>query len=113
MSRDTVIRVYDTQNEELGPGEQLHTDFFRMEPESRCRVDRNANNLLQEVTYFAPWRPSRELAQLLLKFNNVILKEHHSNPCSFCGRLLTPSQTKWLCYDPFFRYPLQRYFPGE
>ena len=61
---------------------------------------------------FSPWRPSKKLSNLHKRFQDVILYQHPCIPCSYCSRLMYPSETRWLCYDPTFSYPLRESFPS-
>ena len=61
---------------------------------------------------FSPWHPSKKLSNLHKRFQDVILYQHPCIPCSYCSRLMYPSETRWLCYDPTFSYPLRESFPS-
>ncbi len=98
------------ERDQLAPGEQLHTDFFSVISQQQIPRQTCRPHITSE---FGHWRPTGKLADLIRKFNDVILGQYPSNPCSFCGHLLMPSQTKWVQYNPFFRYPLKEYFPGK
>ena len=60
---------------------------------------------------FSPWRPSKKLFNLHKKFQDQILYQHPCIPCSYCSRLMYPSETRWMHYDPTFLYPLNESFP--
>ena len=59
---------------------------------------------------FQPWRPSKKLFNLQDKFQKVILYQHPCIPCSYCSKLMYPSETRWSHYDPALSYPLVESF---
>jgi len=61
---------------------------------------------------FHPWRPSRKLFNLHKKFQDTILYQHPCIPCSYCSKLMYPSETRWLNYDSTLLYPLNESFPN-
>src|SRR5256885_3598609 len=42
--------------------------------------------------YFHPWRPSKKLFNLHKKFQDIILYQHPYIPCSYCSKLMYPSE---------------------
>ncbi|CAB5185793.1 unnamed protein product [Rhizophagus irregularis] len=41
-----------------------------------------------------PWRPSIKLSNLHKKFQDIILYQHPCIPCSYCSKLMYPSETR-------------------
>ena len=54
----------------------------------------------------------QKLFNLHKKFQDIILYQHPCIPCSYCSKLMYPSETRWINYDPTFSYPLQESFPN-
>ncbi|GES98086.1 DNA helicase Pif1, ATP-dependent [Rhizophagus clarus] len=61
---------------------------------------------------FSPWRPSKKLFNLYNKFQDQILYQYPCIPCSYCSKLMYPSEARWVHYDPTFLYPLEESFPS-
>ncbi len=58
------------------------------------------------------WRPPRKLLNLHKKFQEIILYQFSCIPCSYCSRLMYPTEARWTLYDPSLIYPLQESFPN-
>src|SRR5687768_3826331 len=52
------------------------------------------------------WRPSKELQLLQNRFNEKILMQFPSVPCSFCSMLMFPTNAKWIQKEDDRIYPL-------
>src|SRR6266496_2922232 len=56
---------------------------------------------------YGPWRPSKTLKNLMERFDNLILYQYPCVPCSYCVKLLYPTECKWENYDQSRTYPLE------
>ena len=59
------------------------------------------------------WRPSKELLSLQNQFNEKILLQFPSVPCSFCSMLMFPTNVKWIQKENDRIYPLTTVFFNE
>ncbi len=55
----------------------------------------NLQENIQLNSNFMHWRPSKQLRALQKKFNDHILIQFPSVPCSFCSILMFPTNAKW------------------
>ena len=80
---------------------------------SRAPPNLNHQENLQQNSNFMYWRPSRQLQSLQERFNNKILLQFPSVPCSFCSILMFPANAKWIQKEENIIYPLTLVFPDE
>src|SRR2546430_4381647 len=59
------------------------------------------------------WRPSKQLQSLQKRFDEKILIQFPSVPCSFCSILMYPTNAKWIQKEEDRIYPLTLVFPDE
>jgi len=62
---------------------------------------------------FLHWRPNKKLQLLQDKFNEKILMQFPSVPCSFCSMLMLPANAKWIQKEDDRIYPLTLAFSDE
>ena len=62
---------------------------------------------------FIYWRPNKQLQSLQKKFDEKILLQFPSVPCSFCSILMFPKSVKWIQNEEDRIYPLTLAFPNE
>ncbi|CAB4438024.1 unnamed protein product [Rhizophagus irregularis] len=75
-----------------------------------------APNINYQISFhptFLHWRPSKKLQSLQNRFNEKILMQFPSVPCSFCSILMFPTNAKWIQKDDNIIYPLILIFPDE
>src|SRR5436190_20656938 len=74
----------------------------------------NQQTIIQSNTFqFLYWRPSTKLQLLQKKFNENILLQFPSVPCSFCSILMYPTNAKWIKKETNRTYPLTLAFPDK
>jgi hypothetical protein len=73
----------------------------------------NINYHLSFHPTFLYWRPNKKLQSLQDRFNEKILMQFPSVPCSFCSILMFPTNAKWIQKDDNRTYPLTLIFPDE
>src|SRR5436190_14686162 len=66
----------------------------------------NYQENLQLNSNFVYWRPSRQLQSLQKKFDDKVLIQFPSVPCSFCSILMFPTNAKWVQKEENRIYPL-------
>src|ERR1043166_10234174 len=66
-----------------------------------------------QPSYFRHWRPDKQLQSLQKKFDEKILIQFPSVPCSFCSILMFPSSAKWIQKENNRIYPLTLIFSNE
>jgi hypothetical protein len=79
----------------------------------RAPLNINSQQNFQLSSNFIYWRPSRQLQSLQKKFNDKILIQFPSVPCSFCSILMFPANAKWIQKEENRVYPLALVFPNE
>ncbi len=73
----------------------------------------NINHQMSFQPTFLYWRPSKELQSLQSRFDEKILMQFPSVPCSFCSILMFPTNAKWIQKEDNRIYPLTLVFPDE
>jgi len=73
----------------------------------------NINHQISFQPTFLYWRPSKELQSLQNRFNEKILLQFPSVPCSFCLILMLLTNAKWIQKEDNRIYPLTLIFPNE
>ncbi|GBC08904.1 hypothetical protein RclHR1_08480007 [Rhizophagus clarus] len=79
---------------------------------SRAPSNMNNQQNSQINSNFLYWRPSRQLQSLQKRFNDKILIQFPSIPCSFCSILMFPENAKWIQKENRV-YPLTLVFSNE
>ncbi|RHZ75102.1 hypothetical protein Glove_217g103 [Diversispora epigaea] len=70
-----------------------------------AQINMTSNIIASTIQFeFDSWKPSNKLKKLYNHFNNTVLNQFSCVPCSYCSRLLYPSDTK--------TYPLTEVFPN-
>src|SRR5437764_12893193 len=62
---------------------------------------------------FMYWRPSKQLQLLQKNFDEKILIQFPSVPCSFCSIFMFPTNAKWIQKEENKIYPITLAFPNE
>jgi len=70
------------------------------------------NKMLLSVLFLPGDRQHAYEACLHTRFQNTTLFQHICLPCAYCAKLLYPTKTKWIDYNPNYIYPLEIYFPN-
>jgi len=73
----------------------------------------NINHQMSFQPTFLYWRPSKELQSLQSRFDEKILMQFPSVPCSFCSILMFSTNAKWIQKEDNRIYPLTLVFPDE
>src|SRR5204862_1546072 len=75
---------------------------------SRIPIINNTTMMTSTVSHiYTPWRPSKSLKNLMVRFDNLILYQYPCVPCSYCAKLLYPIECRWENYDQNKTYPLE------
>src|SRR4051794_7639939 len=81
---------------------------FRLQANSNHSRAPITNNITTIASYdHESWRPSKTFKNLIERFNNLILYQYSCVPCSYCTKLLYPTECKWENYDQNKTYPLE------
>src|SRR5271156_3660104 len=73
----------------------------------------NINHQISFHPTFLHWRPNKKLQSLQDRFDEKILMQFPSVPCSFCSILMFSTNAKWILKEDNRIYPLTLIFPNE
>src|SRR5919206_4237301 len=95
---------------------KIDLEWCRVTQKSKFKSFKNAN-INQQINFqqinFDYWRPNKQLLLLQKNFNEKILIQFPSVPCSFCSILMFPTNAKWISKENNRIYPLTLTFPNE
>src|SRR5436309_13227873 len=91
-------------------------ELYQNQNLNHSRAPPNINNYQYHFhlnSNFIHWRPSKQLQSLQKRFEDKILIQFPSVPCSFCSILMFPTNVKWILKEETRIYPLTLVFPDE
>jgi len=109
LTADNITNIRSIINENAnwsfltGTSARLQANSYH----SRIPIINNTTNETSAILHYDPWKPSKTLKNMMKRFDKLILYQYPCIPCSYCTKLLYPTECKWENYDQNKTYPLE------